>query len=150
MAFLRARLLEQRSRLIKTLHSNLYMSARPAIPVPEDLADMASDSMEMETSFQMGSVESRAVAQIDEALGKIDAGAYGICEECGKAIPLPRLRALPFASLCIRCQQDAERSGEGDVFGAASSPFEEVESLPEGDREALENAIGRLRGRTRF
>jgi RNA polymerase-binding transcription factor DksA len=34
----------------------------------------------------------------------MDAGDYGICESCGEAIPLPRLKAVPYAKLCLQCQ----------------------------------------------
>ena len=41
---------------------------------------------------------------IDKALVKIDAGTYGICERCGQPIPKERLRALPYAALCVACK----------------------------------------------
>lgn len=44
-----------------------------------------------------------AVADIEEALGRIDAGRYGTCDMCGGAIPLERLEAIPAASTCVTC-----------------------------------------------
>jgi DnaK suppressor protein len=38
-------------------------------------------------------------------------GQYGICEACACSIPLTRLNALPYATLCIKCQREAEREG---------------------------------------
>ena len=46
---------------------------------------------------------------INEAIRAIDAGKYGVCEGCGNLIEKPRLRALPFAKNCIRCQSEMER-----------------------------------------
>src|SRR5213593_4627633 len=46
----------------------------------------------------------RTLRQIDAALAQLHAGRYGLCASCGGAIPLTRLRALPFATLCIPCQ----------------------------------------------
>jgi RNA polymerase-binding transcription factor DksA len=43
------------------------------------------------------------LAEIDEALTKLDSGTYGVCEECGAAIPEARLEAMPSALLCIDC-----------------------------------------------
>jgi DnaK suppressor protein len=43
------------------------------------------------------------LADIEHALAKIDSGAYGTCEECGKAIGEARLEAMPAARLCIEC-----------------------------------------------
>jgi DnaK suppressor protein len=49
------------------------------------------------------------IRKIDEALTKIDNGTYGICDECEEQIPIKRLNALPFATLCIPCQEEFER-----------------------------------------
>ena len=48
------------------------------------------------------------LADIDDALGRIDNGTYGQCEQCGWAIPIARLEAIPHARLCVACQQDQE------------------------------------------
>ena len=47
--------------------------------------------------------------RIDEALARLEAGTYGFCERCGEPIDFARLKALPSASLCIRCQVRAEQ-----------------------------------------
>lgn len=48
------------------------------------------------------------LSQIDAAILRHKAGTYGRCLGCGEEIPLPRLRALPFAERCARCQEDWE------------------------------------------
>lgn len=45
------------------------------------------------------------LAEVDRALGRIDAGSYGSCERCGKPIDPARLEARPWAVLCIDCKQ---------------------------------------------
>ncbi|GAA4246447.1 TraR/DksA family transcriptional regulator [Dactylosporangium darangshiense] len=45
----------------------------------------------------------RRLADLDEALARLDAGAYGICERCGRPIPAGRLAILPFARTCVTC-----------------------------------------------
>ena len=50
------------------------------------------------------------VAAIDAAIARIDAGEYGICIRCGRAIGAERLRARPEAELCIDCARLLERS----------------------------------------
>jgi RNA polymerase-binding transcription factor len=45
------------------------------------------------------------LAEVDGALGRIDAGTYGSCERCGKPIDPARLEARPEAGLCIECKQ---------------------------------------------
>lgn len=46
--------------------------------------------------------------EVDAALGRCDAGTYGVCRSCGRAIPVGRLRVRPTATLCVPC---AERAG---------------------------------------
>jgi RNA polymerase-binding protein DksA len=41
--------------------------------------------------------------QVDDALERLDAGTYGICMNCGRAIPAARLTALPYTTLCVEC-----------------------------------------------
>jgi DnaK suppressor protein len=47
--------------------------------------------------------------QVDRALAKVEGGTYGVCENCGKSIEAARLKALPYASLCISCKRLEER-----------------------------------------
>lgn len=53
--------------------------------------------------------ERQELAEIDAARARIAAGTYGSCEECGEAIPLARLRALPASRFCLSCQLRHER-----------------------------------------
>lgn len=47
--------------------------------------------------------------KVDRALEKISNGTYGVCESCGKSIEAARLKALPYATLCISCKREEER-----------------------------------------
>jgi len=46
--------------------------------------------------------------QIEEALAKVEAGTYGICEDCGREIDIARLEAIPYTPLCMRCAERRE------------------------------------------
>jgi RNA polymerase-binding protein DksA len=46
-----------------------------------------------------------ALAEIEAALTRIDDGTYGVCEECGRPIPVERLRAMPATRYCVACQE---------------------------------------------
>ena len=52
----------------------------------------------------------RTLRQIDTALARLHAGRYGVCFSCSDPIPLARLRAVPFATLCVPCQERDERT----------------------------------------
>lgn len=72
------------------------------------MADMATDSYDREFSLNRASVEQKIVYEIDEALKRIDDGEYGLCLECGGQIVKNRLKAVPYAKLCISCQNNEE------------------------------------------
>jgi len=44
-----------------------------------------------------------ALAEVDQALEKLDEGTYGLCDECGRPISSERMEAMPFATLCVTC-----------------------------------------------
>lgn len=71
-------------------------------------ADMSSDTYERELSANIASSEQAVLYQIDEALKRLDEGAYGTCEQCSKPISLSRLKAVPYTSQCIECQRTTE------------------------------------------
>jgi RNA polymerase-binding transcription factor DksA len=77
-------------------------------PLDDDFAEQAIDREDDET---LDAVESAALAEIkliEEALGRLDAGTYGICTQCGDEISPKRLEALPACRSCISCAE-AER-----------------------------------------
>lgn len=76
-----------------------------------DVVDHALDAAQDEISSQLAEVESRELAQIDNAIERIRQGTYGICEVTGKPIPLARLQALPYATMCIEAQREMEKHG---------------------------------------
>ena len=47
--------------------------------------------------------------QVDEALARMDAGTYGVCANCGRPIPVARLRVRPFAQYCVPCAEKLGR-----------------------------------------
>jgi DnaK suppressor protein len=54
------------------------------------------------------------------------AGKYGSCEYCGGKIPMARLNALPYATMCIECQREAERSGGSSAYDRRESGEESL------------------------
>jgi RNA polymerase-binding transcription factor DksA len=61
-------------------------------------------SVERDRLLLVASEAQARVAEIDAALGRVDAGTYGLCEACGKAIPEARLEVVPEATLCVSCK----------------------------------------------
>jgi DnaK suppressor protein len=81
-----------------------------------NLGDVANDDAERDVNTQLASLESRELVKIERAIRAIREGRYGKCETCGKAIPVERLRALPYTSHCVECQrqQEFKRGGEDE------------------------------------
>jgi DnaK suppressor protein len=61
-------------------------------------------NVERERDLALSAQALAAVEEIDRALEKIVAGTYGVCEKCNENIPKERLKALPYAALCVKCK----------------------------------------------
>ena len=68
-----------------------------------NFADSSQVTAERGEAEALAAKLEEALAEVDNALEKIDAGSYGVCEECGKEIAPARLEAKPEARLCIDC-----------------------------------------------
>jgi len=104
-------LLKRRDALRKALAGDLSLLKELRAQASGDVVDAALDSVQDEISSQLAEVESRELARIENALERMREGKYGICEGCGNNIPMARLNALPYATLCIKCQREVEREG---------------------------------------
>lgn len=70
----------------------------------EESGEGGTVAVDRERDLQLSAQAMAAIEEIDLALASIDAGTYGACERCGQPIPKARLRALPFARLCVACK----------------------------------------------
>jgi DnaK suppressor protein len=73
-----------------------------------NLAETASATLGREIDYTLGDNAEQVISEIDAALERIADGTYGTCSRCGEEIPLARLEANPWASLCIDCKRRAE------------------------------------------
>jgi DnaK suppressor protein len=112
---LRVILVRRRDALRSALAGDLSLLKELRSESPGDVIDAAYDSAQDEISSQLAEVESRELANIENALERMRSGQYGQCEVCGGRIPMARLDALPYATMCIECQREMERSGSGAV-----------------------------------
>lgn len=72
-------------------------------------ADAASETYERTKNFALGENYKEMMDRIEDALRKIEDGSYGLCDRCGEQIQVERLKAIPYATMCIRCQESLER-----------------------------------------
>ncbi len=78
----------------------------------DHMADYGTDNYDQELTLGLLEGEGKKLRQIDLALARIREGTYGFCEGCEKPIRKVRMKALPFASMCIECQR---RQEEGEL-----------------------------------
>ncbi|MCA9266975.1 MAG: TraR/DksA family transcriptional regulator [Planctomycetales bacterium] len=107
IAKMRDVLIKRRDALRKALAGDL--SLLKELQQSGDEIDAALDAAQDELISRLAEVESRELAQIENALERMRTGQYGVCEITGKPIPLARLQALPYATLCIEAQREVER-----------------------------------------
>jgi DnaK suppressor protein len=72
-------------------------------------AAAASQVFEQQRDLALRDRNEQHLAQVEAALARLDAGAYGTCTSCGRPIAAERLEAIPWAALCIDCQRTAGR-----------------------------------------
>ncbi|MEX1118748.1 MAG: TraR/DksA C4-type zinc finger protein [Terrimicrobiaceae bacterium] len=72
-------------------------------------ADAGSDAYDRDFALSLLSMEQDSLYEINEAIKRIDAGAYGVCEISNKPIPHARLEALPFTRYTVECQAELEK-----------------------------------------
>lgn len=75
----------------------------------QDIADKAVSSYTREFLYSLTDGERTVLLQIDEALNRVDDGAYGFCLNCSAAISEKRLAAVPWTPHCVDCQELAEK-----------------------------------------
>ena len=98
----RRKLEEERSLL-------LARSIPPVEAAKGDEADMAATAQAKERSMWLANDQKQRLAQIDQALARIAAGTYGICDNCGQPIAQERMQVVPHATFCIQCQSKLEK-----------------------------------------
>ena len=69
---------------------------------------MPTSSRYREFNLLLGTRERQKLEQIESALSRMENGEYGFCEDCGENIPAGRLKAMPFATLCVKCKSERE------------------------------------------
>jgi DnaK suppressor protein len=92
----RQELMTEASRTVDGMGEN-----REQFPDPTDRASLEGNR---NLTLRIRDRERKLISKIDEALGRIEDGSYGKCEECGQDIGLERLRARPVTTLCIDCK----------------------------------------------
>lgn len=102
--------------------------------MPFHMADMGTDNYELENTVGLVDSERKILIEIEDALGRMEDGVYGVCQGHGGPIPRARLEAIPWARYCVECAGlsekgltvEEEASGEpGDTDSSDNSGAED-------------------------
>jgi DnaK suppressor protein len=85
---------------IKPLQASMENNSRQG-----DMADQASGNNEVHILLKLKQTDAKILQAIEEALGRIEKGTYGVCRDCGEAIAEARLKAIPWTRVCITCKE---------------------------------------------
>jgi DnaK suppressor protein len=99
---IRADLQRQRRELLN--QAGEALSNRQEIEAFPDLSDQATAEVDQNFDLRLKERDQKLLKKIDEALDRLTANSYGICERCGEEIPFKRLKARPVTTLCIDCK----------------------------------------------
>ena len=96
-------------RHLKEMSSNRGLSDSIRIHQVADPVDMTQQAAERDVAVQLLDRESVLARRIRSAIDRVQDGSYGICLQCEEEIAPKRLKAMPWAELCIVCQEQADK-----------------------------------------
>jgi len=102
--------------------------------MPIHMADIGTDNYELENTLGLMDSERKLLAEIDDALRRIEDGTYGICEGNGEPISKERLEAIPWARYCVAYASMLEKG-----LVAKEKYFDETDSEDKTDEEQDDN-----------
>jgi DnaK suppressor protein len=124
----RQRLSEEYQNLLQAINRNRLAAKELAVQNTEDEVDLATISQNRELLYDLHESDFLRLRSVQEALKTIDSGQYGECVRCGEDINEKRLMAVPWTTLCIRCQEEKEMEHTSSRLVLAGMDEPEMES----------------------
>lgn len=107
LSFFKSFLLSEKSSILNKSTEFKVEQAIERYHIPEE-AEAASHDLSNNISIHLHERDRMVLFQIERALGKLEEGTYGQCEGCSERIGVGRLKASPFATLCVGCKEEQE------------------------------------------
>ena len=104
----RERLLQKKQEIMEAYNKNKSYGKEADGEATQDIADKASNSYTKEFLFSLSNTERELLHEVDDAIARIEARRYGICAVCEEDMNTKRLEAVPWARLCLACQEKQE------------------------------------------
>lgn len=122
---------EVEGRIKKELGKKMVEDLESLLGSASELGDLSNLDLERDVDYELLTMYTENMKDIDEALDRVEEGTYGVCEECGDEIGEKRLQAVPFAIYCLECQREKEKlkeTGRGKVWMETWAQVEQDES----------------------
>ena len=100
---------EKRDEILAMYQHDLRVSKETSDEGTDDIVDRANNAYNRELLFALSSGERQLLEEVEEAIGRIEAGEFGDCLSCSNDIAEQRLQAVPWARYCIDCQELSEK-----------------------------------------
>jgi DnaK suppressor protein len=104
---------EIRRKIAQEMGTKLDEDPRMSTLSTLDIGDLSQLDFDENIDYTLLNMQIERLREVEDALDRLEEGTYGICEECGAAIKLERLKVLPFTTYCVQCQERRERMGQG-------------------------------------
>ncbi len=114
----REALLERRNVLLGSVHhmedealkKSRIVASGDLSAVPYHMADLGTDNYEQEFTLELIQNEEEELREVNAAIARLEDGTFGLCTGCEKQILKTRLKAIPYARLCIECKREEEET----------------------------------------
>ena len=104
----RDRLVQKKQEILEAYHKNKSYGMEADGEATQDIADKAANSYTKEFLFSLSNTERELLQMLDEALSRVEGRRFGVCVSCEEEMNLKRLEAVPWARLCLSCQEKQE------------------------------------------
>jgi DnaK suppressor protein len=95
----------------EALRRNMQSGSGNLSNVPLHMADVGTENYDQEFTLGLIENEQGTLDLVNQALGRLDSGKFGLCVGCGEPIAKPRLQAIPYTRHCIGCARQVENGG---------------------------------------
>jgi RNA polymerase-binding transcription factor len=123
----RRRLSSEYENLIKSINRSRLAAKEIKLENTEDEGDLATISHERDILYNLHESDYARLRYIEDAMKAMDRGEFGECVRCGEDINEKRLEAVPWATTCIRCQEETEAAAKHTRSGMVLAGFEPEE-----------------------
>ena len=100
------------SKIAQEMGTKLDEDPRMSTLSAMDIGDLSQLDLDEDIDYTLRNMHIDRLREIENALDRLEEGTYGICEDCGAAIKLARLKVLPFTTYCVQCRERHEQMGQ--------------------------------------